>query len=408
MKLKLKLLIALNATLFVLMLLGIGTVNLFASPSADKSELEQRDLALKPAFSWARLFAGEYTHEMDQYFADHFAFRSTLLQAGAGLKGLKGLPDKGGATIVEQGGDNTAAGSSVTGSDSVKYLILGDRAITLFNYSAEAANRYAKALNRFKASVDPHVHVYSMLAPSSAAFLGDSKYRDMTDSQQDAFAVIDSQLNKGITPVDAYAALKQHRSEYIYFRTDHHWTSLGAYYAYSELMKKMDVKPRPLNTYKKGSIENFLGSSYKATLSAKLRVHPDTIDYYDPQVEYSYKALTTKEKSVSRHVVDPHYAAAGNGFYAVFLGGDFPLGEITTKHKNGKKLVVVKDSYANALIPYLLPHFEEIDIIDPRYYKGSITAYVKEHRITDVLLLSSSTAARTTHVAELLEDKISK
>ncbi|MBM7568733.1 DHHW family protein [Paenibacillus sacheonensis] len=403
MKINKKSFVALNAGTFLLILFGLGAFNLLGAHSAGLSELEQRKLAQTPTFTWNKLFKGEYARELESYFSDNIVFRSSLVQAGAGLKGLKGLPEKNGVSILERG-DNTAASSSVTGSDKVKYLIMNNQAVTLFNYSAEAGKQYAAAINKFKASVHSNVRVYALLAPSAAAFLNDSKYREMSDSQKDAFSAIYKQLSKGVNGVDAYSALEQHRSEYIYFRTDHHWTALGAYYAYTQLMKSMGEKPDSLSDYKKGTITGFLGSSYKATLSSNLKSHPDTITYYVPDGGYTYTVRT--KKSTSRQVVDPHYATAGNGFYAVFLGGDFPEGQILTVNKNGKRLVVVKDSYANAFIPFLIPHFEEIDMIDPRTYKGSLAAIVKSKKITDVLFLNSSTAARTTSWAQLMNTNL--
>ncbi|REE88918.1 DHHW motif protein [Paenibacillus taihuensis] len=402
MKLNKKSFILLNAVSFLLILFGLGAFNLLGTHSAGLSELEQRNLAQTPTFTWNKLFKGEYARELESYFSDNFVFRSSLVQAGAELKGLKGLPEKNGVSILERG-DNTAS-SSVTGSDKVKYLIMNNQAVTLFNYSAEAGKQYATAINTFKASINANVRVYSMLAPSAAAFLDDSKYRDMSDSQKDAFNAIYKQLAKGVTGIDAYSALEQHRSEYIYFRTDHHWTALGAYYAYTQLMKTIGEKPHSLSNYKKGTITGFLGSSYKATLSSSLKSHPDTITYYVPDGGYTY--TIGAKKSASRQVVDPHYATAGNGYYAVFLGGDFPQGEILSGNENGKRLVVVKDSYANAFIPFLIPHFEEIDIIDPRTYKGNLAAFVKNKKITDVLFLNSSTAARTTSWAQLLNTNL--
>ncbi|MCR8641739.1 DHHW family protein [Paenibacillus sp. N1-5-1-14] len=394
-----------NILLFLLIVFVIGTVTLINSSSVGMSELEQRDLGKRPVFSWNRLISGEYTRMLESYYSDRFAFRSTLVQAGSELKGLRGLPDKNGESIIVRHGDNTASNSSVIESDAVKYLITNDQAYTLFTFSSEAAKQYAAALNRFRVSIDSNIRVYSLLAPSSAAFLDHSKYRDMSDSQKDAFAAIYGQLSEGIKAVDVYSTLEEHRSEYTYFRTDHHWTALGAYYAYSELMKTMGERPELLSTYKKETIEEFLGSSYKATLSGDLKSNPDTIEYYVPIVDYKFTVRYGNARSSSRHVVDPQFATASNG-YAVFLGGDFPQGKITTGANNGKRLLVVKDSYANALVPFLVPHFEEIDVIDPRHFEGSLTAYMKEHRFTDVLFLSSSTAARTAVVAKLLSDKI--
>ncbi len=224
----------------------------------------------------------------------------------------------------------------------------------------------------------------------------------MSYSQKDAFAHINQQLEPSIGRVDAYSALDQHREEYIYFRTDHHWTALGAYYAYTSFMKAIGEQAIPLSKYKNGTIEGYLGTAYKATLSDNLKAHPDSIAYYRPFTNYEYFAYSSTNKALKRNVVDPAYAKKGNGFYAVFLDGDYPWGEITTANKNGKRIAVIKDSYANSFIPFLLPHFENVYIVDPRYYKGSLTDFIKKQQITDVLFLNNSTVARNTGIAQLL------
>lgn len=400
----------LNALFFLLLIFGFGIINLIHAPSRNVSSLEQRELAQKPAFSLSRFFTGEFTQEFDDYFSDRFAFRTFMVKAGAFLTELKGLPDTDEATIVQQGGDNTAqklnadssTGAAANTGQETRYLLYKDRAYTLFNYSASAAEMYAEALNRFKASVDPEVHVYSLLAPTSAEFIEPEKYKELSDSQKAAFGHIDELLDSGIGRIDAYGALERHSGEEVYFRTDHHWTALGAYYAYVELMDALGEEGVPLSSYSTGEIEGFLGSSYKATLSFKLKAHPDTITYYEPFANYTYTRYLTTGKAVKGNVVDPDFANANNGLYAVFLGGDFPWGEIETGQQNGKKIAVIKDSYGNALIPFLIPHYETVYYIDPRYFSGSLTDFVEEHGVTDVLFLNSSTAARTTGMAQLI------
>ncbi len=324
--------------------------------------------------------------------------------AGIGLAGLFGT-DSGEGDRNEQSGGSEAAGEGdgeIVVVDSVRYLILDDRSVHLFTYSAAAAELFADALNRFKAAADPGVNVYCLLAPTSAEFVESRKYREMSDSQKAAFARVDGMLDPGIVRIDAYGALEKHRDDYLYFRTDHHWTALGAYYAYDRFMQAIDDEPVALEEYAAGVIEGFLGSDFKATSSEKLKANPDAISYYAPLREYVYTAYSTKDQPLDRRVVDPKYAGEEAGFYAVFLGGDFPWGKIETGNRNGKRIVVVKDSYANAFIPFLLPHFETVYYIDPRTFKGNLNDFAKEREITDVLFLYSSTAARTTSVGSFL------
>ncbi|MBB6695540.1 hypothetical protein H7B90_29535 [Cohnella xylanilytica] len=327
--------------------------------------------------------------------------------AGAGAEGEPdaGADDSDAGEGPKTGKDSQASEKpgEVVQVGSVRYLIMDDRAVTLFEYSADAAERYAKALNRFRERTDSAIRVYSMLVPTSAEFVDASGYESMNDSQKEAFAHIDDGLDPAIVRVDAYGALKSRAGEYLFFRTDHHWTAIGAYYAYVQLMDTMGEKPIDYGRFEKGTIEGVLGSDYKATGSAKLKAHPDTLTYCLPLGSYKYYAYTKQDKPLEKKAVDPRYAKLGNGAYAVFLGGDYPWGAIETGTANGRRILVVKDSFGNALIPYLIPHYETIYYIDPRSYGGSLTGFLRDRDIQDVLFLNNSTVARNSSVAESLD-----
>jgi len=292
--------------------------------------------------------------------------------------------------------------------NSIKYILLKDRALTIFSASEEAAKKYAETLNRYKQGINDRVRVFSLLVPTAVEFEKDVKYRELSASQKDAFSHINSYLDKKIIQVDAYSALEAHQKEYIYFRTDHHWTARGAYYAYAKLMETMGEKPLALTTYQQGSIGGFLGSAYKVLKSDQLKKNPDTITYYTPANHNRYTMHTSKGEKISRKVVDPAYAELGTGAYAVFLGGDAPWGEVDGGSKNGKRLAVVKDSYGNAFIPFLIPHFEKIYIVDPRYFKDDLIAFTTKQKITDVLFINNSTVARNNGIADLLANRLGK
>jgi hypothetical protein len=411
-----KLQVKLNLILFLVFIFGLGAVNLLRPHSQEVSELEQRDITKQPEFTVDRFFEGNYTRDFDNYFSDNFAYRTSLVQVGTSMKELRGFPDENGASIVVQGGDNMAVAqngkekegedSSSTDINSSQYLIFKDRAYTAFKFAAPAADLYADALNRFRKSVDPEVRVYSLLAPTSVEFIGNEKYKELSDSQKDAFAYLNERLDPTIGQVDAYGALNDHKDEYIYFRTDHHWTALGAYYAYTKLMESMGETAVPLGKYKKSDMKDFLGTAYKQTLKNELKTHPDTLTYYTPFTKNTYTMYTSTDKALERKAVDPNYAKKSSTFYATFLGGDYPWGEISTDNPNGKRIVVVKDSYANAFIPFLIPHFEKVYYLDPRHYKKNMLDFVKEQKITDVLFLNNSTVARNSGIAKLLNEKM--
>lgn len=403
----------LNLLLFLVAIFGFTAVNLLM-PKTDKvSVLEQRNIQQIPEFSIERLFEGQYTREFDNYFSDNFAFRTPIIKVGTQLKQAKGFEEEA-TIIVNTGGDNMGADMNATedepesaaGTNKTQYLILNDQAFTAFQYTVEAAETFAETLNRFAANVDPAIRVYSMLVPSSVEFVEEKKYKELSDSQKEAFAVINNKLDEAIGQVDTYGSLEQHTDEYIYFRTDHHWTALGAYYGYLAFMNALGEAPIDLDQYESKDQPGFLGTAYKFTLHEKLKNNPDTLTYYMPFTDYKYVLHTKAGRNVESKVVESALADKSAPDYSTFLGGDFAWGEIATEVRNGKTLLIIKDSYGNAFIPFLLPHFESIYYIDPRHFQGNLFDFVKEKAITDVLFLNGSMVARHNGISDLLNEKM--
>lgn len=213
----------------------------------------------------------------------------------------------------------------------------------------------------------------------------------MTDSQNEAMIYINSKLHPDIKTVDVFNALSKHKNEYIYFRTDHHWTALGAYYAYEAFMNARGEEAVPLERYETVTVDNFLGSAYTKTLSKDLENNPDTIQIYLPFTKNRftrYSGNTPKEADV----IDLSYAE-GKDKYLVFIssgGGTWSV--IQTDVKNGKKLLIMKDSFGNAIAPFFMPHYEEIYIIDSRFYstahtKMNIPQFIEHHGIQEVAFI---------------------
>ncbi|WEK53719.1 MAG: DHHW family protein [Candidatus Cohnella colombiensis] len=397
----------LNVSVFIIALFGIGLMNLFSPKSTTVSEMEKRELAALPQFSINELFHNNFTIQFDNYFADHFMLRNQLLEVSSSFKELKGFESTDNVQIINRTGGNNTGGNSENGSTASGYLVLGDRSMMLYHFRNAAADNYGKALNRFQTSISPQVNVYSLIVPPAIEFVEDDSYRELSSSAKSGIEYTYGQYNPAIIPVDAYRAIADHSDEYVYFRSDNHWTALGAYYAYTAFMDTIIEPAVPLEDYKSGVISQYLGTSYTSTLAKSVRENPDDVTYYKPATPYSYTYYQKNGKAVERRaVVDPEFAAKGNGAYAVFLGGDHPWGEITTDVGNGKRIVVIKDSYANPFIPFLIPHFEEIYYIDPRSYEGNIVQFVRDKQITDVLFLNSIIVTSYSGIADLLNERM--
>ena len=259
-------------------------------------------------------------------------------------------------------------------------LTFDDRLVEIFYVNSVATGRYAEVLNLYRDALEDNSRVFSILVPTQIAFLPED-YSELADSQIDMIETANSLLAEGVTAVDAYGALERQAYEYVYFRTDHHWTALGAYYAYAAFARAADIPAIPLSEYDVIEVPDFLGYRYNQAPTESLRRNPDTI------YAYSYKGEL--ETSVPLlHIPEPGQAAT----YGLFLGGDYPSITITTSVGNGRTAVIVKDSFANCFVPWLAPHYERIIVIDPRSYEGSVVSLVNSHDDVDLIFMINTHA----------------
>ena len=409
----------LNIILFLLPLFLLGVLNLLAPNKPVISELENRALKAKPQFTAQKLWSGEYFQEYENYFADNFIFREKFVKISGAVNDLWGIPGQDKVTIVLNQGVNVAAKQNKDNNDEKvdnegianpdgetknnedekdnskaeekgsvtgRVLVLNDKAMEIHTFNAEASIYYADFINKFQAKLaDKDCQVYSLIAPTQIEFITNAQYKKLSSPQKETIAYVYKHLNPNITAIDAYQALKQNTDKYLYFRSDHHWTALGAYYAYTALMEAKGEKPIPIEQYKVEQVKPYLGSLYSTTLSKEIKANPDTVYLYQPLSKYEYNVYY--EHPIKIPLLDMRHAENTNK-YGIFLGGDHPWGKITTTQKNGKKIIVIKDSYANAFIPFLLPHYEEIYIVDPRQFNLDIFAFIEENRIQEVLFLN--------------------
>ena len=201
--------------------------------------------------------------------------------------------------------------------------------------------------------------------------------------------------------------MKEHyeKGEYLYFRTDHHWTALGAYRAYEVFCKSASLKPVSLDTYEKRTSTGFLGTLYNSSLDKNLAANPDTVEYYVPDLPY-VQTNTNQDLSTYRGTLISEYSSGKTNGYLTFMGGDIPLATIETENTNGKKIIVFKESYGNAFIPFLVPHYQTIYVADIRSFPYNAVEFIKNNSIGEVLFLNnimtSNTAARVANILGLL------
>lgn len=430
---------------FVAFLLTGAVLTVFMGGNETRSEAENRALAPIPEWSVASLWSGRYFRGWDNYAADHVGFRGALVAASRAIASWQGLAGPGEATIVASRANNAAerqaappapdvgeplpqadAGApSPTAAPSAapaatpsaapaasaepasrvagKVLIAGDSAMNVFAHAPAAGQLYADTINRFRqaaaARFGDSLATSVLIAPTAAEFVPSESLRSLSDSQEAAIRTVYDRLDRGVSTIDAVTALRGHAADDVYFRTDHHWTATGAYYAYAAYALSRGMQPVPLERYETERVTGFLGSLYQATLNGRLAKRPDTIVLYKPFVKHEY--VVYYQGPLKMDLLDMNHAARNNK-YRIFLSGDRPWAHIATESDAGRRLLVVKDSYGNAFVPFLLPHYKDIYVIDPRQFDKRLLDFIAERHIDEVLFVNNAEVAMYTGFTETI------
>ena len=272
------------------------------------------------------------------------------------------------------------------------------RAFEPFGGTTAGAASYADMVNRYKEAFGDSVTVYCMTIPNAVAFYCPEEQQAWTKNEKNVLAKLYEGLEKSIVPVKIYDELSAHKDEPIYSRTDHHWAPLGAYYAAKCFAEAANVRFMPLSSYEKRTVKNYVGSMYTFSKDISVKNAPEDFVYYVPQnVSYTTwftnytlsKGKTVGESSPVERNFFISYRDGSSGAYCTFMGGDSRTVKVVTENKNGRRLMILKDSYGNALPAYLFYGYEEIHVVDFRYFPHSIRNYVKENSITDVLFANN-------------------
>nr|WP_305119655.1 MULTISPECIES: DHHW family protein [unclassified Ruminococcus] len=275
-----------------------------------------------------------------------------------------------------------------------------NKAFELFYGSNNTAKNYADTINSLKETLGSDITVYNMVVPNHSEFglcpreANKVKTEQGVTSQRDNTTAVYKNLSKDIKPVDVYDSLNSHKTEYIYFNTDHHWTGLGSYYAYTTFAKAAGITPLQLTAMQKSTIENFLGSFYTSSQSDILKANPDYVDYYTFSGYYICKLFTQGNSDAIDVGMYNENIESDSSAYEVFLWGDNPLTVIDNPDiASGNKIALVKDSYGSAFAPYLAYNYDEVHVIDFRYFDGNLAEYCNANGIKNVLFLNSIMSA---------------
>lgn len=431
--------IAVTVTLFI----GI-TVALLVLERPTVSYTEKRPLAEFPEFSFEKLFSGEYTDGITEWFDDTVPWRDGFKDISAGIVKNMGV-SLGGVTVygmptevvndttttsaeakpsVTDNADNGGAGNATDKADtpdvtdtaqntteattaaepfevgaaqdmseSNGYLVYKNPAdgryygIVLYagGYNEDHFIQY---VNSFAEDLGDGIQTYVMVAPTSGEFYCPSNYAGYNASQKEDVDYIAAGLNDNIISVDCVTPLSQHLEEPIYCRTDHHWMPLGAYYAAQAFAEAAGVPFADISTFEEKHVNGgFLGTIYSETMSADLLNDPDDFIYYVPANDFTayYYDTSYNFDSIYPFFLNYDQEKYPGSAYSTFMGADNKIVRVETDVDNGRVLAVFKDSYGNAEIPFYMNSFQEIYVCDVRYFDLNAIDFLKEHGVTDVL-----------------------
>ena len=287
------------------------------------------------------------------------------------------------------------------------------RAFETFNGTPDGGTGYAAAINRYCRVLGDSVRVYSMVVPRSLEFYCPDQARKWTHRERPVIANIYAHLSPSVRVVNVYNVLASHVDDPIYSRTDHHWAPLGAYYAAREFARVADVPFDGLDQYEPRVVRNYVGTMYKFSKDAAVKASPEDFIYYVHRdsnyttrmikYEIDRQRKPVKEVPECDDIFFRHYEDGSAAAYCAFMGGDVCTTIVRTDVGNGRRLMIIKDSFGNALPGYLFHSFEEIVVVDFRYFLRDVAQFAREHHITDLLFANNLGHAYNPTTAQGLE-----
>ncbi len=275
-------------------------------------------------------------------------------------------------------------------------VVIGDACYELYNYGDTTAQSYAAEITTLADSLEGISNVYSIPVPLGSGIVFPDNLKDQVSisDQKEAVSSILGHMGDNVIGVNIYGSLMEHRSEYLYFRTDHHWTHLGAYYAYEDFCEAKGITPNAQDSYEKATFDGFIGSFYfNNTQDTTLKNNPDTIYANIPTANATMTVTaadgTVFDWPIVKDVTD--YNAGTK--YSCFIAGDNPYVIIENADiTDGSSCIVVKDSFGNAFVPYLVDHYQTVHVIDFRYWTGDLATFAEENGVEDVIFVNNISA----------------
>ncbi len=307
--------------------------------------------------------------------------------------------DKAGVTTTKPASSNVITTSDKPYQSGGVYVV-GSAGYEMYNYVGSLAEKYQSTVNAVADSLSGVSQVYAMAIPlSSGITLPDELFSDIPGSDQaQAEKDILAGMGQNVKTIPLHDVMMSHRTEYIYFRTDHHWTALGAYYAYVQFCTAKGITPHNLSDYEVSQFPGFLGSFYNdGGKPDAMKNDPDTVNAYHPVSATASMKYGDNENSTltGGQIIFDESTASASLKYGTFIMGDNPFTVIENPEvSNGESCIVVKESFGNAFVPFLVDHYQTVYVVDYRYYSGSITQLARDKGVKDVLFVNNLSAIR--------------
>jgi hypothetical protein len=427
-----------RAFVIVVAVLMAAFVAVFCTlPRSRYSELEKRELCTFPAYNAAALRDGSFTAEVSNWFSDSEPFRDAFMTASMQLKSWMAFkplraskesvtfhapePEQAGEEpLVEAepaAAEPAAAPVMRNQRDIQEYhhdvdanakmenagvIVVGSaptaRALMAFKNKNKGEKAFAKVVNAYRQVFAPDVTVYCMIIPTAVEYYCPESARSCTQPEFPVLKELYSLIDTAVQVVDLYMVMGEHLDEDIYMRTDHHWSPLGAYYAARQFAEVAGVKVPDLSEFDRQVVEGYVGSMYGFSKDINVKKSPEDFVYYTPKTA-SYSTTYIKYQLDKDYRITgeerPHQGdffvkmSTTGSAYCTFMGSDARITQVVTEVDNHRRLLILKDSFGNAIPGYLFNAFEEVHVIDFRYFTHNIKQYVKDHGITDILMANN-------------------
>ncbi len=452
--------IALIASFVLIMGAGFITGCFLLKLRPEKSELEKRELTKFPTFNTEDLLNGTYTENIEKWFADTFPFRENLVLAEQRIQTAYGIrsdsiqnvgggddipdiddlingistEDSTQAASIDRtestsaDGENTDAESTEETTAEKTYEAVDGKDIVAMNpqeagrvnikdlvgycvygFNLSAADVYCQDVASMKAAVGDDVNVYDILVPDNSAITLDeaTKAEWKLSDERKVIAYYQAKINSldaAVRQVSVYDTLEAHSDEYLYFKTDHHWTQLAAYYAYQEFCKEKGITAHDLSEYEAVDSGAFLGSYYAANGFTQLEGNPDNVTAYIPisTNELHFYDVDLQGMRTGKIIRNMSEFAPTLKYYG-FIYGDNPYSYVENPNcGNDEVCVVIKESFGNDFVPFLVDHYKKVIIVDYRNYTDPVSELCKTENVTDIIFLNNLEAISDTPTMNVL------